>query len=428
MINLEQKVKNTNADIRVFFISLFILNLSISIFVFDYFCHLSYILVFIDVLILLVYLVRLAFIGLLFQTNFKMGINLIVSYYRIESQLIDACIFYQRSSKTNDNQKLIVRVPRYFFKLEHNQIYLFIENSIKFTVQFDNLDISPALSGLVVDSKYKSSDSLFMVFQLSEANFKQLKFDNLDDFLHFAVKKRNEFKIDDKNFLKGHILITGKTGSGKTFGMLNLYLQMLVQKINVSVIDPKNSDLSAISEISGIKCATNADLALEMIKTYRNSMNDRKIEMNQLLKVHLASDFSDFKMSANYLIIDEFAALQMMLSKEQKAEFNIILAEIILQGRQLGYFVLFGMQQANASLLSTNIREQFNSIIVLGNSGKQTYITSFSNDNIPVRKIKQGAGWLKKDTEESVKYIVFPALNFNIGEAFKSISEWSANA
>lgn len=429
MINFEPKVKNANANIRFFFIFLFILNLFISICVFDYFWHLSYILMLIDVLILLIYLARLVSIGLLFQTNFNTAINLIVSYYRIEYQLIDARIFYQQSSKMDDNKKSIVRVPRYFFKFEHNQIYLFIENSIKFTVQFDNLDISPALSGLVVDSKYKSSDSLFMVFQLTESNFKQLEFASLDDFLHFAVKKRNEFKIDDKNFLKGHILLTGKTGSGKTFAMINLSLQMLVQKINVSVIDPKNSDLSAISEIAGINCATNADLALEMIKTYRNSMNKRKTEMNQLLKDNIASDFNDFKMTANYLVIDELAALQMILSKEQKAEFNSVLAEVILQGRQLGYFLLVTLQQANANLISTNIREQFNSVIVLGRSEIQTYKTAFGmGSDIPSRRIEKGSGWLKKDTNDSVKYISFPALNFNIAEAFKIISEWSSSA
>ncbi|WP_349534050.1 FtsK/SpoIIIE domain-containing protein, partial [Leuconostoc citreum] len=392
------------------------------------FCHLSYILMFIDVLILLIYLVRLAFIGLLFQTHFKTGINLIVSYYRIESQLIDACIFYQRSSKIDDNKKLIVRVPRYFFKLEHNQIYLFIENSIKFTGQFDNLDISPALSGLVVDSKYKSSNSLFMIFQLTTANFKQLEFTTLDDFIHFAVKKRNELKVDDNNILKGHILLSGKTGSGKTFAMINLSLQMLVQKINVSVIDPKNSDLSVISEISGIKCGTNADSALEMIKTYRNSMNNRKIEMNQLLKDNIASDFNDFKMTANYLVIDELAALQMIFSKEQKAEFNSVLAEVILQGRQLGFFLLVTLQQANANLISTNIREQFNSVIVLGKSEIQTYKTAFGMGiDIPTRRIDKGSGWLKQDTNESVKYIAFPALNFDIAKAFKHISKSRAN-
>lgn len=423
MINYEQKVRNTNTQIRVFFSILFILNLITSIFVFRYFVRLSGLLLMLDLLILIIYILHLMHVSLMFKVDFKTSIDLIVSFYKIEHQLIDARVFYQRNSRTTETNELIAKVPHYFFKINHDQLYLYVENSIKFTNQLDDLDVSSALQNLVVDSKYKSADLSYMIYELESSNFEKIEYKNLIDFKN-DMPKGLYINVDNKTKLKfGHYLISGKTGSGKSYAIFNLLIQLMLKRVKPVIIDPKQADLTAIAHISNLEFANTADESIKLITDFRNSMNARKIELNQHLTNNLARDYSDFKLMPEFLIIDELAALQMMFDKEQKAQFNAILTEIILMGRQLGYFVIVGMQQASATLINTNVREQFNATFVLGQSGKQTYVVAYgAGIDVPARKIETGSGWVKTDTDEAVKFVSFPFLNFDLTQTFKRIA------
>ena len=66
------------------------------------------------------------------------------------------------------------------------------------------------------------------------------------------------------------------------------------------------------------------------------------------------------------LIIDEFASLQLKMDKKELSELLNYLYQIILEGRALGVFVILGLQQANATVLPTALREQFSSILCWG--------------------------------------------------------------
>ena len=61
-------------------------------------------------------------------------------------------------------------------------------------------------------------------------------------------------------------------------------------------------------------------------------------------------------------MIDEFTSLQLKLDKKELSELLNYLYQIILEGRALGVFVVLGLQQANATVLPTALREQFSSI------------------------------------------------------------------
>ena len=45
-----------------------------------------------------------------------------------------------------------------------------------------------------------------------------------------------------------HILLSGQTGSGKTYALLYLLLILAVRNAEISVCDPKNSDLAELSK------------------------------------------------------------------------------------------------------------------------------------------------------------------------------------
>lgn len=424
MINFEQKVKNTNTPIRVFLILVFVVNLVTSIFVYKYLSRLSVILMLFDLLILSIYIIHLIFISKMQKVGFKSGLKLIISYYKLERELIDARIFKQRNMRATETNEIYAKVPDYKFEIKNHQLMLMIENSIKFNEQLEKLDVSSALVGYVVSSKYKTPDAKWMIFELENSNFEKVEYKSLLDFKN-SMQKGIYINIDAKTKLKfGHYLVSGKTGSGKSYAIFNILIQLMLKRVKPFVIDPKEADLTAIAHIANLQCANTANEAVELITQFRNEMNERKSELNEHLINNLARDYSDFKLMPKFLVIDELAALQMMLNKEQKAQFNAVLTEIILMGRQLGYFVIVGMQQSSATLINTNVREQFNAVFVLGASGQQTYVTAFGiGTDVPARKIETGEGWVKTDTAEAVKFVSFPFLSFNLAEAFNRIAK-----
>jgi hypothetical protein len=424
MINFEQKIRNTNTPIRVFLILIFVLNLATSMLIHQYLSRLSGLLMLTDILILSVYTIHLIQVSQMLKIGFKAGLKLILSYYQLERELIDARIFKQRNSRMSETNEIYASVPKYQFKFKNQQLILLIENSIKFNEQLEKLDVSSALIGYVVSSKYKTPDLKWMVFELENSNFEKIEYKNLTDFKN-GMPKGLYINVDNKTKLKfGHYLISGKTGSGKSYAIYNLLIQLMLKRVKPVIIDPKQADLTAIAHIAGLECGNNADEAIEIITKFRNQMNERKTELNQHLVNNLAKDYSDFRLMPKYLIIDELAALQMMLSKEQKAQFNAILTEIILMGRQLGFFIIVGMQQASATLINTNVREQFNATFVLGSSGAQTYTVAFGMGvDVPARKVEIGSGWVKTDTNEAVKFVSFPLLSFDLNETFDRLGK-----
>ncbi|MDU5444887.1 MAG: hypothetical protein E6117_09120, partial [Finegoldia magna] len=114
------------------------------------------------------------------------------------------------------------------------------------------------------------------------------------------------------------------------------------------------------------------------------------------------------------LMIDEFASLQIKMDKKELAELLNYLYQIILEGRALGVFVILGLQQANATVLPTALREQFSSIFVLGNSGEQTKNVAFQEkaQKIPDFPLKTGEGWCLNSYEIDLRFVRFPHLIF----------------
>lgn len=92
--------------------------------------------------------------------------------------------------------------------------------------------------------------------------------------------------------------------------------------------------------------------------------------------------------------MDEFASFAEVLDLKKKVRVSVMsmLYEIVLQGRQLGFFLLITMQKPDAKMIDTALRDNIPLKIILGNSEPQTYITALGHAQIPNRDDGPGDG------------------------------------
>ena len=361
------------------------------------------------ILICLYYLVRFDFL----KTK-KDFFNFMIVKIKLEREMINAG-FYVRLQSQKDG-KILVKLPKVqIFRKSDFSIIVRINSSIDNFEQMEKLDLSPVFEGYRQMGVSNVRERNQLVFQLEKIDFdRQLKIKTIDEIAD--INWRSDLIIIDRLTsinANSHLLLTGQTGSGKTYGLLYLLLCYKMKNADVSVCDPKLSDLVDLGKKLDCKSATSKDDIIEEVKQTFVEMERRK-QKRQQEGWAISSVATDNGLSLKILIIDEFASLQIKLDKKELAELLNYLYQIILEGRALGVFVVLGLQQANATVLPTALREQFSSIFVLGNSGEQTKNVAFQEkaQKIPEFPLKTGEGWCLNSSEIDLRFVRFPHLLF----------------
>lgn len=224
-----------------------------------------------------------------------------------------------------------------------------------------------------------------------------------------------------------HILIAGGTGSGKSMLISLLLLNFLKQRTNVILCDPKNSDLGALSHYLGNeKVATTPNNIARVIRLAVTEMQERYKYMNDNFQYGANFQMHGFK--ATWILFDEIGAFSASgTDKKSKEVVNEVMdgiKQIILLGRQAGYFILIAGQQVNASNLSTELRDNLGLRIGLGQNSPEGYKMVFGSatpDKIPPIEVK-GAGllYMQGSGKEKAQYWESPYIDM---ENFDFIAE-----
>lgn len=296
-----------------------------------------------------------------------------------------------------------------------------IRNSIRIDKKLDEVDLSAALQGYIVERHYSSLDRNYYIYELvdARANYKHV-FSSPDELLSWSLKKASSYEIaiDDRTTIPiAHCLLTGGTGSGKTQGINMLMVSALARNAELTYCDPK---MAGIYSFGIAHSPERTGYAFEeiyrLLKMFVCDMGERKKQMQELLRDGVDDDYRAFGLAPHIIVIDEFSALAYKKTTRPKAErdeFDANLAAVLLQGRQLGFFVWIAMQQANAQLVSTSMRDQFQFRCVLGAAREQTYVTCFdAGADIPKRKYGPGEGVYETATDNVARMVWFPHLKW----------------
>ena len=327
---------------------------------------------------------------------------------------MNAKIYVRLNSRKTGN--IYVKLPKiHILRQSEFKIWIQIELAIDNYNILKEFDFSPIFKGYrqmrVIDTIGRES----IIFELEKVDYdRQFKFRDIREIVeqNWDISKISIDKNTEINTLN-HILLSGQTGSGKTYALLYLLLILAVRNAEISVCDPKNSDLAELSKKLKIESKTSATDIVKEVKNVYLEMEKRK---KQRIKENwpISTTAVDNGLNLRILVVDEFASLQLKLQKKELDELLKYIYQIILEGRALSCFVILGMQQANATVIPTSLREQFGSIFVLGNSGEQTFNVAFQEkaDNLPKFPLKAGEGWLVQSTDIEPKFVRFPFLEF----------------
>lgn len=344
----------------------------------------------------------------------------------LRKQLLDAGLYITRRIGASE----VAIIPEISVKFLPDYVSgrIYIKNSIKLHGKLSKTDISAAIGRYVVEQIYLSDNSNYYQFDFYDATInRRLVFDNF----HFFNKYSNamdeyELFIDTRTRLPlTHHLIVGQTGSGKTYALHGLLMQMFLKSVQYHLyfIDPKGSSIALLGDkISPENTADNYDDIIALLENFVAEMEKRQLEMREHLKDKIDGDYTDFDLSPHILIFDEFAAFSLQLQakdKKQRDHVDDLIAQIVLKGRQSGFFLWIVMQQAGSNNIPTFLRDNLPWKTVLGNAEDQTYVTAFgAGVDIPERKMKIGEGvYTYPAVAEKPKLCAFPTLDFDILDA-----------
>lgn len=385
---------------------LLLLILSLFLFIIPLFRFISIVIL---ILTCFYYLVRFDFL----KTK-KDFFSFMVAKIKLERELINSG-FYVKLKSQKDRQ-ILVKLPKVqIFRKSDFSIIVRINSSIDNFEKMEKIDLSPVFLGFRQMGVSNVKERNQLIFQLEKIDFdRQLKIRKIDEIAE--INWRSDLIIIDRLTsinANSHLLLTGQTGAGKTYGLLYLLLSYKTKKADVSVCDPKMSDLADLSKKLGCRSATSKEDIMEEVRQTFLEMERRK-KQRQQENWKISTTATQNGLNLKILIIDEFASLQLKMDKKELAELLNYLYQIILEGRALGVFVVLGLQQANATVLPTALREQFSSIFVLGNSGEQTKNVAFQEkaNKIPDFPLAIGEGWCLNSSEIDPRFVRFPNLLF----------------
>ncbi|OCB95944.1 DNA translocase FtsK [Bacillus siamensis] len=295
------------------------------------------------------------------------------------------------SNETAAKEK-ITYFPRMYYQVKDNHIYIRIAMDMS---RFQNrfLDLGKDLeNGLFCDLVDKEMEEGFVCFKLL-----------------YDVKK-NRISIDDAVAKDGvlplmkhvswefdklpHMLISGGTGGGKTYFMLTVIKASVDLGADVKILDPKNADLADLEEILPRRVYSKKSGILMCLRKSVDGMMERMDEMKKMPNYKTGVNYAYLGLKPVFIFFDEYVAFMDLLDMKERNEALSYMKQLVMMGRQAGYFLVLGAQRPDAKYLADGIRDQFNFRVALGKMSDTGYGMMFGDvDKTFMVKDVKGRGY-----------------------------------
>lgn len=246
--------------------------------------------------------------------------------------------------------------------------------------RFDRMAIGRLITGmwfrhLMVTDLIMSSDQTTATIKIENAHTDwQIK---ATSFADLQPKKRGTFLIDKRTtadwLVSPHMLISGKTRSGKTMFLVHLLASHLhvtrkeqdvpdEMKSVVSMIDPKGQDFARFKQVPNVVVGLDPIAIFKQVEAFEKHMTARMEYLGDT-----GQRWQDVFMPS-LLVLDEYASIGVAfgtitdkdLAKQYNAKsFNAMMLRLISRAASSGCFIVVSIVQADSTLLPTNVRAQF---------------------------------------------------------------------
>ena len=201
-----------------------------------------------------------------------------------------------------------------------------------------------------------------------------------------------------------NMLIAGNVGTGKSYMLFAILGQLLRVTKFITVFDPKRSDLASLKYTKALKgkvFSTNLEIN-EQVHVYHEEMMSRAEKMEKIKKSGKLGAYMEFNFKPHFLFFDEFGAWVEMNDKaaygsDEQKSYAIAMSdmkEIAMLGRELGFYIIVGMQRPSADSLPTSIRNQLQFKVVMGMPTPEVGKMAFPDSDKLLRPLSQELkGW-----------------------------------
>ncbi|EHI99095.1 cell division FtsK/SpoIIIE [Clostridium sp. DL-VIII] len=314
-----------------------------------------------------------------------------------EAEQVQSNSFFKdlHSGKTKEK---ITHFPKMYYKLKNGLIHIQVEITMgKYQDQLLHLEkkLESGLYCEITDKELKDSYVEYTLLYDTIANRISIE-DVQAEYGKLRLMKNIWWEYDKLP----HMLIAGGTGGGKSYFILTLIEALLRTNSILYVLDPKNSDLADL-EVVMPNVYYKRDDMIVCIDNFYDEMMKRNEDMKQMKGYKTGENYAYLGLAANFLVFDEYVAFMEMLGSKESAVVLNKLKQIVMLGRQSGYFLILACQRPDAKYLGDGMRDQFNFRVALGRMSEMGYNMMFGEveKNFFLKQIK-GRGYV--DTGTSV--------------------------
>lgn len=314
-----------------------------------------------------------------------------------ESEQIQDAGYFKDIHSSKKKEK-ITYFPKMYYAMKNGEIRILVGVTMgKYQEQLQNLEkkLEPGLYCELVEKELKEFFISYRFLYDMIAN--RIRIDEVIAENGALKLMKNLWWEYDK---LPHMLISGGTGSGKSYYILILIKALVATNAVIYVLDPKNADLADLTTVMENVYYQKEDM-IDCLDEFYEDMMARSEEMKTMPGYKTGENYAYLGLPAHFLIFDEYVAFVEMLGSREREEVLSKLKKIIMLGRQAGFFLILACQRPDAKYLGDGIRDQFNFRVALGRMSELGYSMMFGevNKDFFLKKIK-GRGYV--DTGTSV--------------------------
>ena len=273
-----------------------------------------------------------------------------------------------------DTKSKIARFPRMYYRMENGLLHFQVEITMgKYQEPLLHLE-TKLESGLYCELVSRELRDGFVEYTLL--------YDMVADRIPIAEAQAEDGRL---RLMKNvwweydtlpHMLIAGGTGGGKTYFILTIIQALLQTDAVLHILDPKNADLADLSTVMPEVYYRKEDIAA-CVSRFCDGMMQRSESMKSMQGYKTGENYAYLGLEPHFLIFDEYVAFMEMLNTREREEVLNKLKQIVMLGRQAGFFLILACQRPDAKYLGDGVRDQLHFRVALGRMSELGYSMMF---------------------------------------------------